>query len=352
MRSPFSRPQPPPPLVPEPTFVTLTTESKLIATIYFTCAAVALYFACSCSGVNGGASNGASKAGPTPVTTFAAVAAALLLLVGPPDSVDTILRLVTLSEMPLGAIPAVLVLGAALTLAVSFLSIAFATPTPPTPPTPPSSTTPALPSSEATFQLLRRRRSVFPKDYTGAPVPRPVIERALEAANWAPTHGKTEPWRFVVFAGAALDALHTIKREATQRQLASKPVELAAALTKMDAKRAELEKVSAIVAIVRKRVPNAKGLLMPEWEETCAVACAVQNLHLQLTADGYVGYWSSGGVDGWADDPEVRRLVGADGAVDGARDKVLGWFHVGVTDKNPESFQARRGKLTEKVTWL
>jgi hypothetical protein len=29
--------------------------------------------------------------------------------------------------------------------------------------------------------------------------------------------------------------------------------------------------------------------------ETCAVACAVQNLHLQLTADGYVGYWSSGG---------------------------------------------------------
>ena len=25
----------------------------------------------------------------------------------------------------------------------------------------------------------------------------------LEAANWAPTHGKTEPWRFVVLGKAA-----------------------------------------------------------------------------------------------------------------------------------------------------
>ena len=29
-------------------------------------------------------------------------------------------------------------------------------------------------------------------------VPLAVIEEALAAANWAPTHGKTEPWRFVV----------------------------------------------------------------------------------------------------------------------------------------------------------
>lgn len=29
-------------------------------------------------------------------------------------------------------------------------------------------------------------------------VGRAVVEAMLEAANWAPTHGKTEPWRFVV----------------------------------------------------------------------------------------------------------------------------------------------------------
>ena len=29
---------------------------------------------------------------------------------------------------------------------------------------------------------------------------REMIEQLLEAANWAPTHGKTEPWRWVVLS--------------------------------------------------------------------------------------------------------------------------------------------------------
>ncbi len=33
---------------------------------------------------------------------------------------------------------------------------------------------------------------------------RETIEQLLEAANWAPTHGKTEPWRWVVLSEAGL----------------------------------------------------------------------------------------------------------------------------------------------------
>lgn len=33
------------------------------------------------------------------------------------------------------------------------------------------------------------------------------MENMLEAANWAPTHGKTEPWRFVVLGRAAQEEL-------------------------------------------------------------------------------------------------------------------------------------------------
>ena len=90
----------------------------------------------------------------------------------------------------------------------------------------------------------------------------------------------------------------------------------------------------------------------------CAVACAVQNLHLQLTAEGYSGYWSSGGVGGWADDDEVRALVGAttqgrSGASVGCcgGDRVLGWFHVGVSDAAAR-YRAKRGDIASKVTWL
>ena len=45
-------------------------------------------------------------------------------------------------------------------------------------------------------ELIEARRSIYPKDYTGEPVEDHLITRLLEAARWAPTHGKTEPWRY------------------------------------------------------------------------------------------------------------------------------------------------------------
>lgn len=32
-----------------------------------------------------------------------------------------------------------------------------------------------------------------------------------EAANWAPTHGITEPWRFVILQGEAIERLNQLK---------------------------------------------------------------------------------------------------------------------------------------------
>ena len=60
---------------------------------------------------------------------------------------------------------------------------------------------------------------------------------------------------------------------------------------------------------------------------------------------------SSGGVNGWAEDEEVRALVGADGACDCERDMILGWFHVGASDKGA-MYKARRGPIESKVTWI
>ena len=45
---------------------------------------------------------------------------------------------------------------------------------------------------------MKARRSIFPEHYSGEAVSREALLRAMSAANWAPTHGKTEPWRFVV----------------------------------------------------------------------------------------------------------------------------------------------------------
>ena len=49
-----------------------------------------------------------------------------------------------------------------------------------------------------TMWTLRPSVGVRPTRSSHSQVPRDVMERCLEAANWAPSHGKTEAWRFVV----------------------------------------------------------------------------------------------------------------------------------------------------------
>ena len=322
----------------------------------------------------------AAAASPVRATTskmlfYAPITGCLLVLLMYPGSIDTLRMLLWSPENALVVPPgvALVVLGSALTLAVSFTSAIFhaqqrgidglegdpsqlvsngsataATSMTGSATAITASTPSADLSAAAVADLCKQRRSIFPKDFSGAPVPRAAIERALDAANWAPTHGKTEPWRFAVFYGSdALARLEELKAATTRRRLADKPEELSAAVEKMSRKRKDVAKCAAVVALVCKRVAGAKGKLMPEWEDQAAVACAVQNFHLTLTAEGYHGYWSSGGVDGWANDDEVRKLVGADGA----QDRVLGWFHIGVCER-PEAYKARRGPLTDKVHWI
>src|SRR5258708_38547853 len=62
-------------------------------------------------------------------------------------------------------------------------------------------------------QLIRQRRSTFPKDYPGKRVDDDTIQQMLENANWAPTHRLTEPWRFVVFSGEGVRKLPAFQAE-------------------------------------------------------------------------------------------------------------------------------------------
>ena len=53
------------------------------------------------------------------------------------------------------------------------------------------------------FSAIENRRSIKPLDLSDAPVPRDLIQKVLDAANWAPSHRHTEPWRFKVYLGDA-----------------------------------------------------------------------------------------------------------------------------------------------------
>src|SRR5215467_13300946 len=50
-------------------------------------------------------------------------------------------------------------------------------------------------------EIIRNRRSLKPVKMNGKKIPDEQVKELLKLANWAPTHGRTEPWRFIVYSG-------------------------------------------------------------------------------------------------------------------------------------------------------
>ena len=49
--------------------------------------------------------------------------------------------------------------------------------------------------------IITSRKSVFPPQYSGQPIPEEVLQEIITAANYAPNHKHTHPWRIKVHKG-------------------------------------------------------------------------------------------------------------------------------------------------------
>ncbi len=185
--------------------------------------------------------------------------------------------------------------------------------------------------------LIRRRRSIKPPDMSVKPVERAHLAAILENANWAPTHGLTQPWRFFVFTGEGrqrlADALQSIYRKVTP--------EAEVREEKWEKLGVRPLQAPVVIAVGMSRQRSEK---IPEVEEIEAVACAVQNMHLTASAIGMAGYWSTPPVV-YTD--EMRLWLG----LGDARDRCLGLFYLGWPESE-EWPEGRRDDVAEKVVWV
>lgn len=185
-------------------------------------------------------------------------------------------------------------------------------------------------------RLLRHRRSVYPKDYTGERVDDAIIRQMLENANWAPTHKLTEPWRFVIFTGEGLKKLADFQSECYKRVTTADGTFKEDRFKNLQTKPFES---SHIIAIGMKRDANKS---VPEWEELAAVFCAVQNMYLTATAYGIGCYMSTGGITNFK---EAKEFFGL-----GIEDKLCGFLNVGMPKGSVPD--GKRKNIQEKVTWV
>jgi nitroreductase len=177
------------------------------------------------------------------------------------------------------------------------------------------------------MDVIAGRRSMGLSRLAANPVDRRLIEQMLEAANWAPSHEDTEPWRFSVFMGDGREHLAKLFEAASGQEGARK--------------RAFAAPVWISIGMSPKLEADG-SLLMSEDEEIMAVACAVQNLHLMASDLGLAGMWHSKGVSVHA---EVARGLGLE-----PPSRLLGFFMCGWPAG--ELLTSSRQPLSEKVTWF
>jgi nitroreductase len=180
------------------------------------------------------------------------------------------------------------------------------------------------------FDLIKNRRSVFPAQYNSKPIAKSDILKILEAGNWAPTHKKTEPWRFKVLLGESKEKLGlflSYKYMDTE----ARPKEIKTRKLIENPKRA-----GAVIAICMQRDPKES---LPEWEEVAATAMAVQNMWLCCTELGIGAYWSSPGLVAYMD--EFFDLHPGE--------RCLGFFYMGYYDGPLEG--GIRTPVSDKTVW-
>lgn len=182
--------------------------------------------------------------------------------------------------------------------------------------------------------VIKKRRSVFPPQYNDQSLSKESIEKILEAANWAPTHKKTEPWRFKVVRNEQRVKFGDFLVKAYQKITDADKIKS----FKIKKIKENCQNSQAIIAICMQRDPKQR---IPEWEEIAATAMAVQNMWLTCHAMGIGGYWSSPGMISEAGD--FFKL--AEG------EKCLGFFFMGYYNQETELNSERSG-IQEKVVWL
>ncbi len=143
-----------------------------------------------------------------------------------------------------------------------------------------------LPSESQAALLLQSRQTVLPKRL-GAPGPDAAQLRALlGAAAHAPDHGRLLPWRFVCIPAGARAALGEAFAQALlERDAAATPAQ------QQDA-REKAQRAPVLLLLV---VDGERGDPAIGWDERVVSAgCAVQNLLLMATAQGFGSALTSG----------------------------------------------------------
>src|ERR1700712_1327768 len=174
----------------------------------------------------------------------------------------------------------------------------------------------ALPDA---IELLKKRRSVKPRDMSG-PGPSPAeLETILTVGSRVPDHGKLTPWRFIVFEGNARVRAGALIAQVFARNNPAAPS------AEIEIEKLRLMEAPLVIGVVSITKPHPK---VPPWEQELSAGASAMNIVTAATALGYGANW----LTGWfAFDRDVLDGLGLK-----VNEKLAGFIHIGTPSKTNE----------------
>jgi len=182
-------------------------------------------------------------------------------------------------------------------------------------------------------EIIKNRRAVFPVQYNKTPILKEELEKLLDAANWAPTHRRTEPWRFKVFYSEESREKLSVFLSETYAKITEKPSEV-----KMRKIAEKPLQSGCVMAICMQRDLKES---VPEWEEIAATSMAVQNMWLLSQELGIGMYWSTPSLK-----DQMHQHIDMDQG-----ESCLGFLYLGKIDA-PLEEGIRHSTFADKTVWF
>lgn len=184
-------------------------------------------------------------------------------------------------------------------------------------------------------KIVTGRRSIKPSLMNGKKIEQSTVHQLLALADWAPTHARTEPWRFMVYTGESLTTF--CQQHADLYKTNTDADKFTQSKYKSIIENGE--KISHLIVVYMKRQPMQK---IPLIEEIAAAAAAVEHILLGAQALDIACLWGTGGM---THHDSMKKMLGiAD------EDLVMGLLYLGYTDEAPAEGK-RNIPLAEKISW-
>lgn len=182
------------------------------------------------------------------------------------------------------------------------------------------------------YTAIRTRRD-YTEPFAEMCPPREVIERLIEAATWAPSHRRTEPWRFHVLAGAARSAMGAAVADwLAASGEGSEPQQQAA--------RVRLLRAPVILVLSQIGTPSDEVRDLEDYAATC---CALQNLLLAAEAEGLAAHTSTGVMVQFAGAKEYLGLA--------PHDRIVAYVYLGYRADGVASKTGERRPAEVRWEW-